>query len=162
LIIGILFILGLIAAAYSSADSALTALTTSFVVDILDFEKKGENSKLRWKVHVGFSMLLLLVIVVFRYWVDDSVLTQLFKIAGLTYGPLLGLYAFGLGNKRSLIDKSVPYICVGSAVISFFLVQNAETWFGVKIGFEILIYNGILTFVGLLISSFLKRKTQTA
>ena len=151
--IGILFILGLIAAAYSSADSALTSLTTSFVVDILEFDRKGERPRLRLFIHIGFSVLLLAVIVVFRYWVDDSVLTSLFRIAGLTYGPLLGLYFFGIFFKGKLSDKLVPIICITSALISFILVKNAEEWFNMRIGFEILIYNGFLTFVGLWIGS---------
>jgi len=151
--IGVLFILGLIAAAYSSADSALTSLTTSFVVDILDFETKGENTRTRLFVHIGFSVLLLLVIVVFRYWVDDSVLTSLFRIAGLTYGPLLGLYFFGMLSKKKVKDTFVPFICIGSALASFALVSNSVAWFDMKIGFEILIYNGFLTFAGLYIAS---------
>jgi Na+/proline symporter len=156
--IGILFILGLIAAAYSSADSALTSLTTSFVVDILDFERKGERPRLRLFVHIGFSLLLFLVIVVFRYAIDDSVLTALFRIAGLTYGPLLGLYLFGMAMKeRRVNDKWVPIICVLSALLSYVLVQKAPEWFDMKIGFEILIYNGMLTFIGLLTASFFSR-----
>lgn len=159
--IGILFILGLIAAAYSSADSALTALTTSFVVDILDFETKGEKPRLRLLIHIGFSILLLLIIVIFRYWVDDSVLTSLFRIAGLTYGPLLGLYVFGMAMKnRHVQDKLVPAICIASALLSYLLVQNSVAWFGGKIGFEILIYNGFLTFTLLWMASLNGKQKQ--
>ncbi|MBI1306452.1 MAG: sodium:solute symporter [Bacteroidetes bacterium] len=154
--IGIMFILGLIAAAYSSADSALTALTTSFVIDILDFESKGEKPGLRRKVHIGFSLLLFTVIVIFGYWHNDSVITQLFKISGLTYGPLLGLFLFGIVFKHKPEDKIIPWICVGSAIISGILMFNDEYLFGNKIGFEILVYNAMITFAGLYLASVLK------
>jgi Na+/proline symporter len=153
MVIGVFFILGLIAAAYSSADSALTALTTSFVIDILDFEKKNGSIRLRKGIHLGFSLLIFSVIVVFGYWVEDSVLTQLFLISGLTYGPLLGLFLFGILVKRVPNDKLVPWICIGSAIISFVLTQYGEELFGNKIGFEILIYNAMITFAGLFIAA---------
>ena len=156
--IGILFILGLTAAAYSSADSALTALTTSFVVDFLEFDKKGTNVNIRRLVHVGFSILIFLVILYFRQTNDDSVITKLFKISGLTYGPLLGLFAFGILTRLKVNDLVIPLVCIVSAVISYFLMFNAETWFGQKIGFEILIYNGGITFILLLL--FSKRHTE--
>ncbi len=161
IIIGVFFILGLIAAAYSSADSALTALTTSFVIDILDFEKKGGSIKLRKLIHFGFSFVIFSVIVVFGYWVEDSVLTQLFLISGLTYGPLLGLFLFGIMMKERPNDKIVPWICLGSAIVSFVLTRIAEQILGNKIGFEILIYNAMITFAGLFFASYLKPKEAT-
>jgi Na+/proline symporter len=159
--IGILFILGLTAAAYSSADSALTALTTSFVVDFLEFDKKGTNVRVRRMVHVAFSVLIFLVILYFRQTNDDSVITKLFKISGLTYGPLLGLFAFGILSKLKVNDLVIPVVCIVSAVISYFLMFNAETWFGQKIGFEILIYNGGITFILLLLFSKRQKHNQT-
>jgi len=152
-VIGVFFILGLIAAAYSSADSALTALTTSFVVDFLEFDKKGSNIRMRTYVHVGFSVLILLVIVMFRYWIEDSVLTELFKIAGLTYGPLLGMFAFGILTKRKVTDKYVWLVCLLSFSMAFVLYKYSEALLGFKVGFELLIYNGMFTFLGMAIIS---------
>jgi solute:Na+ symporter, SSS family len=150
--VGILFILGLIAAAYSSADSALTALTTSFSVDILDVEKQPEavQERTRKIVHVGISLVMVIVIVVFRAINDDSVIQNVFTVAGFTYGPLLGLYAFGLFLNRRVADRWVPVICVAAPIISFILNTNSVEWFnGFKFGFFILIVNGVLTFTGL-------------
>lgn len=153
-LIGGLFILGIIAAAYSSADSALTALTTSFCIDFLGFEKKGTNIKTRTYVHIGFSVLLLLVIILFNRINNDSVISELFKVAGYTYGPLLGLFAFGMITKRPVRDRLVPIICILSPTICYFINKfSVELLNGYKFGFEILILNGFLTFVGLYILS---------
>lgn len=150
---GMVFLLGITAAAYSSADSALTALTTSFCVDFLGFEhgEKQNRKATRVKVHLAFSLLLFVVIVVFRIINDDSVISSVFKAAGYTYGPLLGLYAFGLFTKLEVKDKFVPIVCVLSPVICYIInVNSAELLWGYKFGFEILILNGFLTFIGLL------------
>lgn len=150
---GITFVIGLIAAAYSSADSALTALTTSFTVDILG-QKKGWSSarqkKLRYMVHTGVSLLVLLVIVVFDMINDQSVISSLFTIAGYTYGPLLGMFAFGLFTKYSVRDEYVPAIAVISPLICYFAsVFDQDIFFGYDLGFELLLLNGLLTFTGL-------------
>ena len=153
---GIFFILGLVAAAYSSADSALTALTTSVCIDFLDIESKAEKMKirLRKKVHVLVSVAVFTVIILFNIINDESVISSLFKAAGYTYGPLLGLYSFGLITKRGLKDKIVPLICVLSPIVSFLLNNYSEILFnGYQFGFEILIVNGLITFLGLLIIS---------
>ena len=149
-IAGIAFILGIIAAAYSSADSALTALTTSFCIDFLDFEKnKSEsNTRTRLFVHIGFSILLFLVILVFHSFGDDSVITQLFIAAGYTYGPLLGLFAFGLFTRLKINDNYVIPICILAPILSYFLNGYLNS-VGINIGFLILLLNGIITFVGL-------------
>lgn len=150
--VGILFILGLVASAYSSADSALTALTTSFSVDILEVEKRSEAAQVRTRklVHIGISLVMVLVIVIFRAINDDSVIQNVFTVAGFTYGPLLGLYAFGLFLKRKVSDRWVPVICILSPIISYILNANSAAWFnGFKFGFFILIVNGLLTFTGL-------------
>jgi Na+/proline symporter len=150
--VGILFILGLVASAYSSADSALTALTTSFSVDILEVEKRSESAQVRTRklVHIGISLVMVLVIVIFRAINDDSVIQNVFTVAGFTYGPLLGLYAFGLFLKRKVSDRWVPVICILSPIISYILNANSAAWFnGFKFGFFILIVNGLLTFTGL-------------
>ncbi|WP_224995340.1 sodium:solute symporter [Cesiribacter sp. SM1] len=150
---GILFLLGIIAAAYSSADSALTALTTSFCVDILGFEKRTEEAgkqRTRLLVHIGFSILTLLVIVLFNALNDRSVITVLFKAAGFTYGPLLGLFMFGILTKRSIRDGWAPLVCVLAPVLSFIIDYNSEEWFGgFKFGFFILLLNGALMLIGL-------------
>ncbi|MDH7446899.1 sodium:solute symporter [Aquimarina sp. 2201CG14-23] len=151
----IFFVLGLIAAAYSSADSALTSLTTSFSIDILDIEKKyneKDQVKTRKKIHVLFSIILVLVIIVFKYVIRDaSVITKLFIFAGYTYGPLLGLYAFGLFTKQKVKDNLVPAIAILSPVLSYIISDNSATWFGFEFGFFILILNGLLTFLGLIL-----------
>lgn len=152
--LGIVFILGLIAAAYSSADSALTSLTTSFCVDILGFEKEGDQKKqikTRKMIHLMFSFILLVVIMIIKSLNDDSVIDSLFKLAGYTYGPLLGLYSFGMITKWKVKDKFVPIVCLLSPFVTYFIGLNSEAWFNYKFGFELLILNGLLTFVGLYI-----------
>ncbi|MFV0553342.1 MAG: sodium:solute symporter [Mangrovibacterium sp.] len=149
---GVLFLLGILAAAYSSADSAITALTTSFCVDFLP--KKENSTRMRTLVHFGFSMLIFLVIMVFQLLNNQSVVTAVFKAVGYTYGPLLGLFAFGLTTKRQPNDKLVPYICIASPLICYLLSANSVAWFnGYVFGFELLILNAGITFVGLLMSS---------
>lgn len=148
---GVVFLLGIIAAAYSSADSALTALTTAFCVDFLNFEKKEEEEKkkTRLKVHIGFSVILFLVILIFNAINDDSVINSIFKAAGYTYGPLLGLFSFGLLTKRQVLDKYVLPVCLAAPVLSYFIDIASGSWFG----FFILALNGALTFIGLFIIS---------
>jgi len=151
---GIFFILGLIAAAYSSADSALTSLTTSVCVDFLDIQKKENGKKIRKQVHVLVSIVLFGVILIFNALNDESVISSLFKAAGYTYGPLLGLYSFGLLLKYKVKDYLVPFVCILAPIVSFLINLNSETLFnGYKFGFEILIVNGLLTFLGLLMIS---------
>lgn len=147
------FILGIVAITYASADSALTALTTSFCVDFLDFKNRPETERQRLKfyVHIGFSLLLMLVIVIFKLINDESVVTAVFKIAGYTYGPLLGLYAFGLFIRRDLQDKLVPAVCFVAPILTYIINVNSKEWFwGYEFGFEILILNGFITILGLL------------
>ena len=147
------FLLGLIAAAYSSADSALTSLTTSFCFDILDIENKPETERkgLRKRVHIGFSIVLVLVILLFDLiFKDVSVIWELFKAAGYTYGPLLGLFAFGLITKFEIKDKLVWVVAIAAPLISYLInISSKELFNGHEIGFEILIYNGLLMFLGL-------------
>ncbi|MDQ3290967.1 MAG: sodium:solute symporter [Bacteroidota bacterium] len=147
------FILGIVAITYASADSALTALTTSFCVDFLEFKNRPESERQRLKfyVHIGFSLLLMLVIVIFKIINDESVVTAVFKIAGYTYGPLLGLYAFGLFIRRNLQDRFVPIVCFLAPIITYIININSKEWFwGYEFGFEILILNGFITILGLL------------
>jgi len=149
----VFFLLGLIAAAYSSADSALTSLTTSFSIDILDIEKKYDAQKqvkVRKQIHILISFILILVIIAFKYIIKDaSVIAKVFTFAGYTYGPLLGLYAFGLFTKMNVKDKIVPIIAILSPILSYVISVNSLKWFGFEFGFFILILNGFLTFLGL-------------
>ena len=149
------FLLGLIAAAYSSADSALTSLTTSFCIDIIELDKKPkeQQKKVRKKVHVLISMVLILVIILFNsLFKDVSVIWELFKAAGYTYGPLLGLFAFGILTKSQIKDKYVWIIAVIAPIVSFIINQYSVVLLnGYQIGFEILIINGLLTFLGLVL-----------
>ncbi|MBA4408944.1 MAG: sodium:solute symporter [Bacteroidota bacterium] len=153
LIAGVLFLLGIISAAYSSADSALTALTTSFCIDFLSMDPKNPGSKpTRIKVHVAFSILMFLVIVLFRFINNDSVVTAVFKVAGYTYGPLLGLFAFGILTKRQVKDRFVPILGLMSPVLTYIININSEAWLGgYKFGFELLLLNGLIMFTGLLL-----------
>ncbi len=156
----VVFLLGLTAATFATTDSALTALTTSFCVDFLGMDKaKNENSektiRTRHLVHVGFSILMFLVIIIFNSLNDKSVVTMIFKVASYTYGPLLGLYAFGLFMKKKTVhDNLVPFICVISPAICFLISKYSSVLFGeYVIDNELIIINGALTFVGLLLIS---------
>ena len=154
--VGIFFLLGITASSYASADSALAGLTTSFCIDFLNFSKKAEEQRKRQKfmVHVGFSLLFLIIIVIFREINERSVIDAVLNIAGYTYGPLLGLFSFGVFTKRVVNDKLVPLICVISPILSYVLSSISEAWFGgYKFGIEILIANGMITFLGLWIIS---------
>ena len=160
---GILFILGLVAAAYSSADSALTALTTSFCVDFLSISKYNEKKKDQLKkwVHVGMSLLLFTVILLFNRISDESVISQLFKAAGYTYGPLLGLYAFGLFTRFKIRDSLVLIPVITAPVLCYVLNEYSKEWLnGYNFGFELLILNGIFTFIGLFLIRNGKIKKQ--
>lgn len=170
---GIFFILGLIASTYSSSDSALTALTTSFCVDFLDFEKKATSNdpyashseneanrillenkqrKQRTYVHLGFSVLFLIIIRILYAFSDGAVLGLIFKLAGYTYGPLLGLYIFGLFTQYRLHDRFVPYVCIAAPILTWLIEIGVKQWF--DIGFLTILLNGLLTFTGLWVISF--------
>ncbi len=160
--VGVFFLLGLIAAAYSSADSALTSLTTSFSVDFLNLEKKetGEQEKLRKQVHIGMSVVLALTVIILRYTSEDSAIWLLIKLAGFTYGPLIGLFFFGILTDRYLLDKYVLPVCVAVPVMMGILwyfstgspgVEEGELGiFGkYRFGAELIIYNAIISFIAL-------------
>jgi Na+/proline symporter len=154
---GLVFLIGLISAAYPSADGALTSLTTSFSIDFLGINKRSdlqenEKKRIRQMVHIVFAFILLMVIVLFRAINDRAVIDKLFTVAGYTYGPLLGLYAFGLFTKFSVHDRWVPIVALASPVICFILSEySVDIFNGYRFGFELLILNGFITFVGLLI-----------
>ncbi|WP_340111310.1 sodium:solute symporter [Maribellus mangrovi] len=154
--VGIAFLLGITAAAYSSADSALTALTTSFSIDFLNIEYYDERKrqKIKKRSHLMFSVLLIGVILAFQTINNQSIVMAVFTAAGYTYGPILGMFVFGLYTKRNVKDKWVPLIGVSAPLISYFISANSEQWLnGYKFGFELLILNGALTMLGLLLIS---------
>jgi len=159
----VIFLLGLIAATFATTDSALTALTTSFCVDILNMDKTPNNPKnvsRRYLVHIAFSFAMFLVIIIFNSLNDKSVVSMIFKIASYTYGPLLGLYGFGLFiKKRNVVDKLVPFICVISPFLTWVINENSAYLFNNYVfDSELIIVNGLITFTLLLIFS---RKTKT-
>lgn len=154
--VGIAFLLGITAAAYSSADSALTALTTSFSVDFLKIDGFEEKKKQKIKMgsHLLFSVLLIAVILVFKAINNQSIVVAVFKVAGYTYGPILGLFVFGLYSKRKVKDKWVPLVAISAPVICFLISNYSEIIFnGYKFGFELLILNGLITITGMLLIS---------
>jgi SSS family solute:Na+ symporter len=144
-IVTVFFMIGLIAAAYSTADGSLTALTTSFTIDIMSLRKK---------VHILMTVVVLIVILVFRIVNNQAVISAIFTVAGYTYGPLLGLYSFGLFTRLKVRDKWVPVVAILSPIICYFLSHYSEQllW-GYKFGFELLVLNGLITFIGLILIS---------
>ena len=154
-ITSVIFLLGIIAAAYSSADSALTSLTTSFCIDFLNIDNSSNKKRIRFFVHIGFSIILFIVILIFKEINDESVINSIFKAAGYTYGPLLGLFSFGIFTKYNVRDTYVLPICMLSPALSYLVnIYSEQLLFGYKFGFEILLLNGLITFLGL----FLIRK----
>jgi len=172
--VGVFFLLGLIAAAYSSADSALTSLTTSVSIDFLDIEKQSveDQERIRKKTHVVMSGVLFLVILLLNASFDRSAIFQIIFLAGFTYGPLIGMYFFGLFTKRALRDDLVPVVCVLSVVLTFFMwfLSNRGKsglkldwyWSGDYVfGAELIIINALITFIGLaLISTSVSQKSR--
>jgi Na+/proline symporter len=177
---GIFFILGLIASTYASADSALTALTTSFCVDFLNFEKKmpeidpyapaeeqlkiseahqKQQKRSRTLVHLGFAVLFVFIIRLLYAFSDGAVLGLIFKLAGYTYGPLLGLYSFGLFTQYKLHDKYIPYVCIAAPLLTWALEMSCKQWF--DIGFLTILLNGLLTIAGLWIFSYKEQPKAT-
>ena len=158
--VGIIFILGLIAAAYSSADSALTSLTTSFCIDFLKIYEypKNRQNKVRKQAHIGMSIVLIVVVIMFRYILDRNVIDGLLTVASYTYGPLLGLFTFGIFTPYQILDKRI-WIVVTVSISLIFLIGSLspETMGGYQIGYELLPLNGLLTFIGL----FLIRQKKT-
>ncbi len=151
---GLTFLLGIIAAAFSSADSALTALTTAFMVDIMGIDVTRESKKtLRQKriIHIVFSFVLFLVIVVFKWINKDSVINKVFEVASYTYGPLLGLFVFGLFTKHKVMDKFVPLAAIIAPILTYIInIYSEQILWGYKFGFELLLVNGLIMFVFLL------------
>ncbi len=159
-LVAIIFIIGLISALFPSADGALTALTSSFCIDILGLKRKksiteNQTKKIRITVHVTFAVIFFLCIMIFKWINDKSIIDVILKVAGYTYGPLLGLFLFGIFTKRRLPQNVwMVAVCFIAPIISYILSINAVKWFnGYSIGIELLLINGLLTFAGLLIIS---------
>ena len=153
LFIGIIFIIGLIASAYSAAGSALTALTTSFTIDILKANEKQNDKDLtltRKLVHFIMSLLMVIVIVIFYELNDDSAINAVYSLAAYTYGPILGMFIFGMACKKPVHDRWVPLVAVASPILCYILQSHSEAWFdGYQISFELLIINALITALGL-------------
>ena len=158
-IISIIFIIALISALFPSPDGAITALTSSFCIDILGLKRREgstekEKQRVRKTVHLVFAGVFLLFVMIFKWVNSTSMIGVILKVAGYTYGPLLGLFAFGILTRRNVIDKLVPVIAVAAPLVCFFLDKFQKDIFGrFEIGLELLIINGLLTFLGLMFIS---------
>jgi Na+/proline symporter len=162
---GVIFILGIIAVTYASADSALTALTTSFCVDFINIKQypEAQQTRIRQLTHLGWSVALILIILVFRLINEQSLIDAVFKTAGYTYGPLLALYSFGIFTRRLLREGLVLPVCVAGPLLTLLIVAHSVEWLGgYKFGFEILLLNGALTFLGLYLISRPAPRTEAA
>ena len=146
-VVGVLFVLGLVSSAYGAGGSALTSLTTSFTVDIL---RKGDAVKVRQAVHLGMAALMVVTILVFNALNSTSAIDAVYKLASYTYGPILGLFAFGILTRKQVKDKYVPVVAILSPMVCLVLQLNAERWFGgYRFSYELLLLNAALTFLGL-------------
>lgn len=152
LVVGVLFVVGLVSSTYSSAGSALTALTTSFTVDLLDAAKRHSEERLtriRRRVHAAMTVGMAAVILGFEYGADDSVINLVYKVASYTYGPILGMFAFGFLSRRQVCDRAVPWVAVAAPLLSGLLQYAARTCWNYQIGFELLIYNAAFVVLGM-------------
>ncbi|MBR1768876.1 MAG: sodium:solute symporter [Bacteroidales bacterium] len=161
----VIFIIGLISALYPSADGALTSLTTAFCIDFLNFGTRKDKSekaktKIRHIVHIGFALLFTLIIIFYYHNKNEHLIDILYQVASITYGPLLGLFSFGLMTERRVNDKAVPFVCVLAPLVCFVLNNNSLEWFNYSFDFELLLLNGLLTFIGLLTISKKEKTTK--
>ena len=160
IIVGVVFILGLISSTYSAAGSALTSLTTSFTLDIVGAAKREESDlmRLRKRVHTVMAIVIAMLIIAFEWLGEGSVINLVFRLAGYTYGPILGMFVYGMISSRRLHEQRVPYVVVVAPVLSFVLQYVASTIFAYEIGFELLGYNALFTILGLIIISYRETK----
>ena len=163
--IGIIFIIALISALFPSADGAITALTSSFCIDILGMKRRedwteDEKKKIRQKTHLTFAAIFLVFVMIYKFIDSKSMIGIILKVAAYTYGPLLGLFTFGIITKLRVKDKLVPFVCIAAPIICFFLDKYQKQIFGdFEVGLELLIINGLITFIGLLFLSTKKEIT---
>ncbi len=161
IVVGILFVLGLISAAYSAAGSALTSLTTSFTIDVLEAHKKNDDKVLtrtRKAVHIGMSAMMGLVIIAFYYLSDQDAISAVYTLASYTYGPILGLFVYGMFWKKPVHDRFVPVVCVLAPCLSWCIQWGLNHFFGYETSFELLIMNALLTVIGLRLLSIGRKK----
>ena len=158
LLSGTAFLVGIAAAAYSSADSSLTGLTTSFCVDILNFGVDDDRQRLRKHIHLGFTLLIFLMILLFNAVNNDSVLYAFIRTSGFIYGPLVGLFAFGIGSERRVPDRWVPFVLVLAPLLSVLIDVNSERWFNYEFGYDILLVNSFIAVLGLYLLSLSNEK----
>lgn len=154
LVVGVLFVVGLISSTWSAAGSALTALTTSFTFDLLGGSRRFDDRRLtrvRRRVHAGMACTMGVVILGFGFFGDDSVINLVYKVASYTYGPILGMFVFGMFTRFAVRDRWVPPVAVAAPVLSALVQAAALRWFGYRIGFELLIYNALFTVAGMLL-----------
>ena len=164
IVVGILFVLGLVSAAYSAAGSALTSLTTSFTVDILGAHKKQDDKQLtrtRKGVHVLMSTIMGLVIIAFWYLSDQDAISAVYTLASYTYGPILGLFVYGMFWKKPVHDRWVPAVCIAAPILSYFLQLGLKAWFGYETSFDLLIIKAVITVIGLRLLSIGKKAEAT-
>ncbi|MDE6042138.1 MAG: sodium:solute symporter, partial [Muribaculaceae bacterium] len=164
-VVGILFVLGLVSAAYSAAGSALTSLTTSFTVDILGAHRTKADDELtrtRHRVHVAMSVIMGAIIVLFYYMSNQDAISAVYTLASYTYGPILGLFVFGLALGRPVRDRWVPWVCVAAPALSWFTQWALARWCGYETSFELLLINAAYTFIGLFLLSVGHHPEKTA
>ena len=153
---GVMFVIGLISSTYSAAGASLTALTTAFTLDIMDGRKRYDEAaltRLRHRTHIVMAAILFVVILVFKHMASDSIINLVFKVAGYTYGPILGMFVFGMISRRNIRQKAVPAIALLSPIMSYILQWVAAEKFGYHIGFELLGYNALFTIFGFYFAS---------
>lgn len=149
-----LFTLGIVSASFSSADSALTSLTTTYCIDI---RRQATDERLRRRAHLGICTLFVACILVFRYAQSTSLLDAIYTIVSYTYGPLLGLFAYGLFTRRHVLDGATPYIAVAAPLLSLGIARASYALFGYTFGYELLLLNGAITFAALWAFSFMRK-----
>ncbi len=158
-LVSIIFIVALISALFPSADGAITALTSSFCIDIIGIQRRNDltddvKKRIRQRVHLGVAALFLVFVMIFHWVNSPSMIGVILKIAAYTYGPLLGLFSFGILTARQVNNRAVPVVCIASPLICFVLDKYQQFFFGsFEIGLELLLINGLLTFTGLLLFS---------
>lgn len=163
-IVGIVFVLGLISSTFSAAGSALTSLTTSFTLDIMGAQDRSaaDLTRLRKRIHTLMAIAIAVLIIIFEKVGEGSVINLVFRLAGYTYGPILGMFVFGIISKRMVIEKYVPIIAIIAPIFSFGLQYFAAKYFSYEIGFELLGYNALFMILGLSIISYRKSQANTA
>lgn len=160
----VLFILGLVSAAYSAAGSALTSLTTSFTVDVLGAHKTADEARLtriRKAVHLGMTVVMGIVIIIFYYISSQDAISAVYTLASYTYGPILGLFVFGMACRRPVRDRWVPAVCVAAPILSWLLQWGLHSLWGYETGFELLLMNAAFTLLGLTLVSSPRRHGDT-